>query len=141
MFSISIIDTSRPVGCGEIRIGAFREAFEVVFEHWSPEDYEHQWMSALRRLLEQGKSTALITSLTDPGSASFLFWWPAYRDGSEVVFQNGVLFLDELAEPFEPSRCDDFVPPRQRTTEDGEPISEWRAPVADIRTFLSGFAT
>lgn len=137
MFSIALTDIRRPAGRGEIRLGDFREEFEVVFEYWSPEDYERQWFEALNILLEEGKPSALITSLTDPDNANFLFWWPAYYEGDHIVFQNSVLLLDELASPFVLSRYAEFVPPRERMTEDGEPISEWKIPIEDIREFLA----
>lgn len=137
MFSIALTDTSWPDGRGEIRIGDFRERFEVSFEYWSPSDYERQWREALGTLAEEGGASALITSMTNPRSANFLFWWPAYREDEMVFFQNGVLLLDDLTKPFDVSRYDEFVPPRERVTEDGEPISEWWVPIADIREFLA----
>ncbi|HWM87279.1 MAG TPA: hypothetical protein VNO33_15615 [Kofleriaceae bacterium] len=137
MFSIELIQDRPPIGRGRIRIGGFEEEFEVSLEHWSGQDYERQWLQALEGLLSGGEKTALIASMTDPQTANFLFWWPAYADGEDVVFQNGVLFMDELTGPFDPSRCDEFVLPREQVSETGDRISEWRAPAADVRQFIA----
>jgi hypothetical protein len=137
MFAIELIDVVPPVGRGKIRIGSFEEELEASLEFWSAEDYERQWHEALELLLAGAERAALIVSMTDPASANFLFWWPAYRDGEDVVFQSGVLFLEDLAQPFDPARWAAHVPPRERTSDAGEPISEWRVPLADIRDFIA----
>jgi len=136
MFSIELKDRTAPVGRGAIRLGDFEEAFEVSLEFWSPEDYERQWRQALEMLIDGGDRAALISSMTDPRSANFLFWWPAYRDGDDVVFQSGVLFLEDLEETFDPARWDAHVPVRESVAESGEPISEWRVPLTDIVDFV-----
>lgn len=137
MFAIEIVDRTYPIGRGRIQLGDFEEAFEISFEYWSPEEYEQQWLNALHRLLTEGGMSALITSVTDPESANFLWWWPAYRDDEVVVFQNAVLLLDDLRESFELSRYEEFIPPREQRTEDGEPISEWHVSTSDVYDFLA----
>jgi hypothetical protein len=136
MFSIELKVRAAPVGRGAIRLGDFAEDFEVSLEFWSPEDYERQWRQALQTLIDGGDRAALISSMTDPRSANFLFWWPAYRDGDDVVFQSGVLFLEDLDGTFDPALWHAHVPAREQTTESGDPISEWRVPLADIRDFI-----
>jgi CdiI N-terminal domain len=137
MFAIELIEKVPPVGRGRIRIGAFEEEFEASLEFWSPDDYQRQWRQALDVLLAGGDRAALIVSMTDPATANFLFWWPAYRDGDDVVFQSGVLFLEDLEQAFEPARWAAHVPAREQRSDTGEPISEWRAPLADIQRFIA----
>lgn len=136
-FSIELIATRAPIGRGRIRIDEFREEFETSLEFWSPADYRRQWSRALEGLVAGGDRSALITSITDPQTANFIFWWPLYRVDEDIVIQNGVLLLDELTGPFDPERCEAFVPEREQTGESGEQISEWRTSLAEIRDFLS----
>ena len=42
--------------------------------------------------------SALITSVGEPGTANFVFWWPLYADGETVRVQHHVLFLSEHPE-------------------------------------------
>ncbi len=140
MFSIELTERAAPMGRGAIRIGDFDEEFELSLEFWSAEDYERQWRQALEALIDGADRAALISSMTDPRSANFLFWWPAYRDGDDVIFQSGVLFLEDLDDTFDPARWDAHVPPRERVAETGEPISEWRVPLTDIRNFVGRYS-
>jgi CdiI N-terminal domain len=43
--------------------------------------------------------------------------------------------MAELEEGFDPERAERAVRPRQRTPEDGEPISEWTTTLHAIRAF------
>lgn len=137
MFSIEIIEPGRLLGRGRLRIGGFEEEFETSLEYWSATDYERQWTTALERVLAHCRPAALITSLTDPARSNFLTWWPMYPAAENIVFQNALLFLDQLPAPFDPMCWERFVPPRERYTEEGEQLSEWHTSAAAIRKFLA----
>lgn len=137
MFSIEILDKSRPVGRGRILIGTFQEEFEMSFEYWTGAEYQRQWSNALDKALTEGTPVALITSLTDPATANYLSWWPIYPIGRELVFQNAILFLNELSERFDLDRYECYVSSREVLTENGDPISEWRASASEVREFLT----
>src|SRR5260370_12510682 len=79
---------------GKIQIGEHVETFITSLVSWNPSLYEHHWLSALRRLLEGARTSALITSYVEPGLADHLMWWPLYREGDAVYVQNHMLFYE-----------------------------------------------
>lgn len=138
MFEIAFLSDmpSETARLGLIRIGTFEERFEASLSYWNEEQYQRQWCAAVARVLQDGETSCLITSIRDPLHANFVFWWPIYLDhdhGDEVVLQNHVLFLDKCAHPFDPSSPYRNVPPRSRSSEDGAPISEWRIPLVSLK--------
>jgi hypothetical protein len=142
MFDIKFIETAGSANkqhdseLGEIAIGEFSERFEIVLEYWNKSDYQRQWFEGLSRIVGGNTKSCLITSLTDPASANFIFWWLIYRDGTVTVFQNQILFLDELAAPFDVVNPYAVIPDRVQITEDGEKVSEWTAPITDLIMWL-----
>ncbi|MGW6534080.1 hypothetical protein [Streptomyces venezuelae] len=81
--------------------------------------------------------SCLVTSITDPATADFVFCWPLYRRGTDVYVQNAVVFLGELADAFRPTEPWLSVEPRGTVDEDGNEISEWRTTIDEVRAFLS----
>ncbi|MGE0784792.1 MAG: hypothetical protein AB7S26_03815 [Sandaracinaceae bacterium] len=120
-----------------IKIGDFCEQFPVSTVYWTPEQYLGQWRQALEELAAGSPKGCMIASVEDPdvvGSKAFL--WIFYRDESDVVFQNMLLFLDDwrpdLTETA--SGLSDWTPPREVVSEDGQRISEWRVPFSGLTT-------
>ncbi|XZE20901.1 hypothetical protein SH449x_000793 [Pirellulaceae bacterium SH449] len=138
MFDISLnsnaIESSTCVG--EIRIGGFFESFECSLEFWKASDYEAQWRRAINTIVCGAEKSCLITSMTNPASANFLFWWPIYRVDRVVFIQNQVLFLDECRKTFDLGKPEKWVPDRVSINEDGSKISEWSAPLTDLKEWL-----
>jgi len=122
----------------KVSIGDFEEAFEVDLSFWTRREYEWQWRDGLKRLVSGEPRSCLIASLSDPRSANFVFLWSMYAMGGNVVFQNRVLFLDEVDERFDPSDPYRHVGPREAVSTGGEPVSEWDVPVESIAEFLRG---
>ena len=146
-FSIEFEETkigtpdSALVSNARITIGDFTERFEASLEFWSKNDYRCHWRTSIRRLTELSElhnKSCLITSLTDPKSANFLFWWPIYRIGDCAYFQNQVLFLDQIVGRFDPNNPYGFVSDRMTVSQVGSPISEWSVPVSSLSRFLGG---
>lgn len=137
-FAKSRGEPTEGIAHGRITIGSFSEVFEASLEFWTEDDYKRHWNSAIRRTTEGNVKSCLITSITNPQTANFLFWWPVYRDGDQAVFQNQVLFLHESRASFNPAEPYDFVPDRETLSEDGAPVSEWRVPLACFEDYLSG---
>ena|GEM_PF-6808597 len=59
----------------------------------------------------------------------------------ETLYAKGVrrakiLFLNELETCFDPNNLFRFIPPRMMMNLDGEQISEWSTPIADLESFL-----
>ena len=130
------IPAGSPLSYGCITIGNFHERFEASVEFWSETDYVCHWQRSIQRIIERVSTSCLITSLTDPKTATFLFWWPIYRLGDVVYFQNHVLFLDEIGADFDPQNPYRFVRDRETVSEDGSPVSEWSAPISSLIQFL-----
>lgn len=122
---------------GEIVVGEFSETFQADLSYWREGEYEASWRENVERLALGYDRAALITSISDPRSANFVFWWPMYRIGQQVILQNHVLFLDELDGTFTPGRAHDFVPTRVNVNEEGEEISEWVLPISSFSTYLA----
>jgi hypothetical protein len=120
---------------GEIVIANLRETFDADMRWWSAAQYETQWLRGVRLVLEAERS-AVVTSFIEPRYANFIRWWPMYRDGDSVIFQEQILFMNQLAAPFDSERFADFVSPRAREVDEGEKVSEWRITTVDVRAFL-----
>ena len=123
---------------GEIRLGNYAEGFRSPLGPWAPADYEHQWREAAARLLA-GRPAAFWT-------VPWQFWWVMWPEGGEAVVHEEILLADRVAaggyttEPPAGYAPYELIGPRESRTEDGEPISEWRVPLAAVRAWLIGAA-
>jgi contact-dependent growth inhibition (CDI) system CdiI-like immunity protein len=129
----SDVESSR---LGLITIGSYVERFVAPIDYWDVTHYRHHWQQALTRIVQGFSTSTLVTSMYDPAVANFIYWWPMYRLGHTVYFQNHILFLNELKTPFDPNDPFPFVPERKMFNVDGEKISEWSASIADLESFL-----
>lgn len=121
---------------GSLIIGDFKEDFHASLSYWDRNRYLSQWKEGLERLLRRENYSAVVTTMYDPSTANFIFWWVMYLIGNDVYIQNHVLFLDELDKPFDETDLYSFVPEREIQTEEGEPISEWSVSLSAIRDSL-----
>ncbi len=128
------VDTLR---LGAIRISDFEERFEASLSFWSSADYIAHWRVSLERTINGAEKSCLITSMYDPKSANFIFYWSLYLEDQTVYVQNHLLFLDEINGAFIPMRAYEHVPERRTVSEDGEKISEWKMPIDAIKEFLN----
>jgi hypothetical protein len=144
-FSISFIEDKElcdslkvPDGfqLGSIVIGEFEELFESPLSFWSIGDYQKHWKRALERTVNGAAKSCLFTSMYDPPTANFLFWWPLYREGQIVYIQNQMLFLNKIDGALDPVNPYVHVPDRKVINKDGEKISEWNTTVEEISQFL-----
>lgn len=128
---------------GEIHIGEFRESFVASVMSWSPDQYEKQWESALRKIVTGSTPSALITNYIEPSlsSGSYLWLWSFHRDGDAIYIQNhlraiyvkeGSVYIqnqlsssDPLDRPFFLERPWESVKEREITGAEGSKISEW----------------
>jgi hypothetical protein len=143
-FSIKLLEESVPTEepkhqaqYGLITLGSFQERFIALTTLWTAEAYKAHWREAVRRVVETGADSCLITSVHDPSESHMLFWWPMYRAGDRVRVQNGILFFDQLDRPFRIENPYASVPPRRTVTEDGDILSEWEVSLPDLRRFLT----
>jgi hypothetical protein len=121
---------------GEVLLGDEREAFVSLIGFWSPRDYLQQWEEGIRRLVNQNKTSCLITSLHDPKEADILTWWLLYPLDHNVHVQNALLVLSEQRAKFATNSPYDAIPPRRQFTDEGDQISEWIVPLQDFAQFL-----
>jgi hypothetical protein len=142
MFDIKFDETEKStsvdpnLSMGKITLGTFSERFEIVLEFWSKSDYELQWIDGVRRILEGSPISNLITSLTNPITANFIVWWPMYGEDSVCVFQNQVLFMDQLSDSFDIDDPYQSVGDRNQISEDGDRISEWVVPLDEMEQWF-----
>ena len=112
-------------GKGNIQIDNFSEEFDSDHSYWSKDQYVDHWKSCEQHLAE-GKPTRFITSITEPNLSNFIKTWVAYPINDELVFQEHILFLNELIKPFNPLHPHALIQGYENKTEDDELISEWR---------------
>lgn len=118
---------------GLLKINNFSEKFHASLSYWDRDRYLLQWKEALDRIKYGEKNSAVITTMYDPSTANFIFWWVLYLLGNKVYIQNHVLFLEELKCPFNEADLYSFIPERETKTEEGESISEWVVEIEDIQ--------
>ena len=140
-FSIDLLDEPasdiESTRLGLLTIGSYVERFVAATTYWDVTRYRRHWQQAITRIVQGSVTSTLITSMYDPAVANFIYWWPMYRLGHTVQFQNHILFLNELETLFDPNDPFRFVPERMIINSDGEKISEWSASIADLEGFLS----
>lgn len=121
---------------GKIQIGDFYETFVASLISWDCVQYERHWSSAIHRILEGHERSALITSFVEPPLSRRLVWWPMYREGNRVYFQNQLLFFDRLDQPFSAEHFWGFVGQRHQRSDDSQQISEWALPIKAMEAYL-----
>lgn len=143
-FSISLL--SEPVSYPELKekacwglitIGSFQERFIAALDYWDAADYVRHWKQAIHRIIQPSPNSCLITSMYDPATANFIYWWPMYRIVDTVVIQNQILFLDKLPTPFDPNSPFSYVPKHETVNEDGVQISEWSLSIEELKAFYN----
>lgn len=122
MYNFSVTEDRK----GEIQIDNFRERFTVDFSFWTKAEYEVHWHQA-SRVLEMRQAVSFIQSMHDPKSANFYRTWAAYSLGGEIIFQEQLLMLDELAKKFGIEQPHLNALPYEAVSENGEPLSKWRS--------------
>ncbi|GLU45650.1 hypothetical protein [Nocardiopsis ansamitocini] len=147
-FSIEIASNRPPVALlhqeagatGRIVVGDFIEIFYMDLSYWSVDDYKRSWRDSIQVIIdEKEKDSCLVASITDPKVSNFIFCWPLYRRGQDVIVQNSIIFLDELEKDFNPFEPWSSVRSRLTVDEDGNSISEWRVRLSAVRDFVEQY--
>lgn len=142
MFSIELSDNAvnnsgELVLPGKIIFGSDYDDFLSPISYWSRESYISHWKRALGLILDGRDRSALITRMYSPNSANFIFWWVLYLEKDSIVFQQHILFLEELDCKFNEENFTKFIPDRENVSEDGERISEWEVSFNDLEDFYN----
>ena len=145
MFSIGFTDErlvkSEPGEKGRIGLLILDEHEERFIAHtltWSENQYLEHWTDALQRALE-GKPAALVTDLLTPVQSSHLVWWPIWKIGSELVFQNQLLFFKDhhiSGTRIIPEELYRLIGQHTSRDSDNNLLSEWRTPASHVQHFL-----
>jgi hypothetical protein len=114
----------------------YYETFESCLCVWTRADYERQWRAAIEQVLD-GEASGLLTAYHDPPMTNFMRWWPMYPIDANVRFQEHMLFMDDIGEPFDLGHLNRYALPYESETEDGQRVSEWAVPREDLVAFLS----
>ncbi|MGY6269025.1 hypothetical protein ACXIUT_04985 [Achromobacter denitrificans] len=97
---------------GEVEIDGYKESFFAPVEYWSRADYLRSWKRALAEGFRDGAHAVLVTSMRNSLSCNFVFYWVVFLEGDKAYIQNGVIFIDELSEPFAPHKINSYVSAR-----------------------------
>jgi hypothetical protein len=111
-------------GKGVIKIDSFEEYFECDLSYWTQDQYEKHWQLA-EETINQGNKACFITSITNPDNSNFVRTWACYPIQNKLVFQEVILFLDDLPFTFNTKSPHLNVQAYESVTEDGDKISEW----------------
>ena len=121
---------------GGIELGSASDGFVADLSVWSLLVFVVFWCEGVARLAAGERSSALVTSYAGAGAAVH-FLWPMCRGGTDLVFSErlvpGEAIPDTgIAEAFYRS-----VGERRPYSDDGDPISEWTVPLAEVLAFLA----
>lgn len=120
---------------GGIELGDHSDAFAADLRFWSVTGYEAQWREAVARLAAGRTSSALVTSYRGPGAA-FHSMWPMWRVGQTVYVQERLVLDDTIDATDDAEAFYSRVGDRNTQSEDGDTISDWHVPFADVLAFL-----
>ena len=130
------IDNSETIIYGRIKIFDFNERFESDLSYWSKKKYQQHWNESIVRIINGEDASCLITSMRNPKTANFIFWWLLYRVGEDIFIQNQVLLFDHLKVSFNENNPYIHIEERETVTENGIPISEWKVSIRDLKEFV-----
>ncbi|MGI4789138.1 MAG: hypothetical protein ACRYFS_09855 [Janthinobacterium lividum] len=139
MFSIvfqSQINGAEKKAIGTITFGSSRETFVSSFHQWSAEDYQAQWLEAIKRIVDGEEHSALITNLPLLTSESLINWWTMWRFGDQVKFQDQLFFISDLSVPFDLDDPYSHVGAYTAVNDESQHVSEWDESVANLAVFL-----
>jgi hypothetical protein len=126
----------RPHALGGIELGSDSGAFEVDLTVWSPQQYDDQWRAGGARIAAGATSSALITSYRGDDAESHAIW-AMWRVGTDIIFAEQIVPGELIPASDVTDAFYRAVGDRRSTTDDGEPVSEWAVPFAQVLSFLA----
>jgi len=121
---------------GGLELGNDADSFSADLTAWTIQDYEKQWREGVARLAAGRSSSALITSYAGP-DAGFHSMWPMWKIGDQVVFHEHLVPNEVIAQSDVIGSFYAAVGERRTRSEDGEAISEWLVPFAEVLSYLA----
>ncbi len=117
-----------PCYAGTLVLGDDVERLACTAGTWTARDYRRQWLAAARQLATGPRARSAFV-IAVGRAHRVIEWWPAYRDGRRVVFQNQLpldLHLPRV-------RVDAAAPQQRAGAWRGSPgVSEWVVPYSTI---------
>ena len=123
---------------GLLRLNEHEERFVAHTSAWSEMDYTEHWITALFRALE-GKPSALITDMLLPSQSSHLVWWPMWKTGEELIFQNQLFFFNHHGVKgaiLNVEHLFELLGEHQSYDEENNRLSEWHIPIYEVNEFI-----
>ena len=123
---------------GLLLLGSHEEAFVAHTYAWSEQRYVDEWRKALHLALS-GRQAALITDMRTPSQSSHLVWWPVWKVGDEIIFQNQLLFFAKhglTGTGMEIDQLYGLIGKHDSKNKQGVPVSEWSVSLNDVEAFL-----
>jgi len=124
-----------------LMLGHHEESFIAHTWTWCSQQYLEHWRQGLTRALG-GQPSALITDMRTPAQSSHLVWWPVWKLGRELVFQNQALFFAKqnvAGAHIDVEHLYSLIGRHTSLNNEGIPISEWVAPISDVEGFLASY--
>jgi hypothetical protein len=119
---------------GHFILGQSVERFRSSIGYWKHDEYRHQWMSELQRIVDGEDKGNLIVDLPHP-KANSIGIWAMWRFDEEVVFHEQLIVPTISKTPFDPNRRWEIGEYGSKS-DDGMAVSEWRILTSDIKVFL-----
>ncbi len=124
---------------GTIKMNDYYERFAMAIADWKLKDYEAQWCEGLNRIKHYDTS-CLVYSVYSIQEGGSVYVWALYRLGNEVIIHDQLLIdqileacsIDKKIKDFTKSNCYDYLPPLERVSDYGQPISEWIVSIDDF---------
>lgn len=120
---------------GVIKLGDFREPFNMPLNWWDIDTYKKQWQEGITRIRKY-KHSCLITEVYNPTKDPVINMWALYRRGTEIIIHNYLLFGPRLKKkisliPFNTDSCYRFIPRKRKNTNSLQ-LSEWIVSAKDV---------
>ncbi len=64
------------------------ERFAAPIDYWGIADYERQWGSTIRSMIDGHPNGHLLSAMRDPHVAEFIAVYSLYREGNNIFVQN-----------------------------------------------------
>jgi hypothetical protein len=98
---------------GQIVLGNQWLDFDLYLDHWTLEEYHHQWHEGIERL-KTHDTTCFVTDMGGPEQG--IGFWAVYKQGNRVVALKTAIgpdnYIDMIGEkPYTPDTCYNYVRP------------------------------
>ncbi|MCP5468096.1 MAG: hypothetical protein H7A32_02370 [Deltaproteobacteria bacterium] len=124
---------------GEITIGDYSEKFEIPLSYWEIEDYQYQWKSAIKILLEKKGEVVLVKSVKKPEEEKCILWWMLrYQGEHDIRVHKEMVILDGEDFLLGKNHSNIYRRGDSEVKAIGPVINEWKVTIDELKEFLEG---